>query len=187
MILVDGWYPKCASAPRNSMSTFGQLEAKLFSQGITTQYFRPCSVPATPGFPRASFEDLAQALGVLIDQTLQATRATQVDVIAFSMGSLTVRAYLTGKQNAPGVFQPPAEHKIRKAVFLGGQFFGVGNGESPAGSGHCDPIPDPQDDAVCIGSRFLWDRVAAGWGCPCKPKQRVSSQNVWLQTWLLQL
>ncbi len=102
---------------------------------------------------RATIEELGQALGALIEQT----GAPQVDVVGFNMGSLTVRAYLSGKQNAPGVFQPPDEHKIRKAVFLGGLFFGVGNGASPAGSGHCDPVPDPQDDALCIGSRFLWD------------------------------
>lgn len=157
VILVDGWYFKCSTAPRNSISTFGQLEAKLGALGITTEYFRPCSVPAQPGFARATVEELAQALAKQIDLTIQETGAPQVDVIAFSVGSLTVRAYLSGKQNPPGVFQPPTPHRIRKAVFLGGQFFGVGNGESPPGSGHCDPIPDPQDDAVCVGSRFLWD------------------------------
>ncbi len=149
VILVDGWYPKCVTAPRNSTSTFGQLEAKLNSLGIATQYLRPCSVPATPGFPRASFEDLAQALGVLIDQTMQATKATQVDVIGFSTGSPVIRAYLSGKQNAPGVFQPPQEHRIRKAVFLGGLFFGAGNGRAP--------VSDNQEDAVDPGCRFLWD------------------------------
>ncbi|HTS61040.1 MAG TPA: IPT/TIG domain-containing protein [Candidatus Acidoferrales bacterium] len=157
VILVDGWYFKCPTAPRTSISTFGQLEARLNAAGITTEYFRPCSVPAQHGLARATFEELAQALGSMIELTLQETGAAQVDVIAFSMGSLTVRAYLSGKQNDPGVFQPPAEHKIRKVVFLGGPFFGVGNGESPPGSGHCDPVPDPQDDGVCIGSRFLWD------------------------------
>jgi uncharacterized protein (TIGR03437 family) len=157
VILVDGWYPKCATAPRSSTSTFGQLEAKLFAMGITTQYFRPCSVPATPGFSRATIEDLGQALGALIDQTLQAFKATQVDVIGFSTGSPVIRAYLSGKQNAPGVFQPPGEHTIRKAVFLGGLFFGAANGSSP--------IPDPQEDSTDPGSRFLWDLNTWNQGC----------------------
>src|SRR5512142_1165265 len=90
VILVDGWYPKCATAPRISMPTFGQLEAKLNAMGVTTQYFRPCSVPAQPGFVRATIEELGQALGALIETTTQQTGAPQVDVIAFSMGSPTV-------------------------------------------------------------------------------------------------
>jgi uncharacterized protein (TIGR03437 family) len=149
VILVDGWYPNCAKAPRISTSTFGQLEAKLFQMGISSQYFRPCSVPAQPGFNRATIEELGQALGALIEQTIQQTGAPQVDVIAFSLGSPIVRAYLSGKQNAPGVFKPPENHKIRKAVFLGGLFFGVGNGHVP--------VPDPQDDALNTGTQFQWD------------------------------
>ncbi len=148
VILVDGWYPTCG-APRTSTSTFGQLEAKLNAIGITSRFFRPCSVPPQPGFARATIEELGQALGSLIEQTIQQTGATQVDVIAFSMGSPTVRAYLSGKQNTPGVFQPPADHKIRKAVFHGGLFFGGGNGHAP--------VPDPQDDALCTGTPFQWD------------------------------
>jgi hypothetical protein len=81
-------------------------------------------------YARATIEELGQALGSLIEQTIRQTGAPQVDVIAFSMGSPTVRAYLSGKQNASGVFQPPDDHKIRKAVFLGGLFFGVGNGHA---------------------------------------------------------
>jgi len=148
VILVDGWYSNCATAPRTSKSTFGQLESKLNSLGITTQYFRPCSVPVHSSYARATIEELGQVLGALIEQTIQQTGASQVDVIAFSMGSPTVRAYLSGKQNAPGVFKPPENHKIRKAVFLGGLFFGVGNGRAPA--------PDPQDDALCTGTPFQW-------------------------------
>jgi pimeloyl-ACP methyl ester carboxylesterase len=149
VILVDGWYPNCATAPRSSTSTFGQLEAKLNAMGITTQYFRPCSVPVQSSYARATIEELGQALGTLIEQTIRQTKAPQVDVIAFSMGSPTVRAYLSGKQNARGVFQPPEDHKVRKVVFLGGYFFGVGNGHAPT--------PDPQDDALCIGTPLQWD------------------------------
>ena len=149
VILVDGWYPNCAKAPHDSTSTFGQLEAKLNQMGISSRYFRPCSVPAQHGFVRATIEELGQGLGLLIERTTQETGASQVDVIAFSMGSPTVRAYLSGKQNTPGVFQPPGDHKIRKAVFLGGLFFGVGNGHAP--------VEDPQDDALNTGTPFQWD------------------------------
>ena len=96
VILVDGWYPRCATAPRNSTSTFGQLEAKLNAMGIATQYFRPCSVPQQSGFARATIEELGQALGALIERTIQQTGASQVDVIAFSMGSPALRAYVSG-------------------------------------------------------------------------------------------
>ncbi len=155
VILVDGWYPNCTRAPRTSQSTFGQMEAKLNAMGIATQYFRPCSVPAQTGFARATVEELGQALGALIDATIQQNSGSQVDVIAFSIGSPTVRAYLTGMQNAPGGFQPREDPRIRKLVFLGGLFFGVGNGHAPT--------EDPQDDAACTGTPFqcrlnTWDQ-----------------------------
>lgn len=101
VILVDGWYPKCATAPRTSTSAFGQLEAKLAATGIATQYFRPCSVPVQSSYARATIEELGQALGALVEQTTRQTGVSQVDVIAFSLGSPIVRAYLSGKQNAP--------------------------------------------------------------------------------------
>jgi uncharacterized protein (TIGR03437 family) len=42
------------------------------------------------------------------------------------MGGLVLRSYLSGKQNAVGVFQPPAPTHVRKAVFLASPNFGTG-------------------------------------------------------------
>jgi hypothetical protein len=41
------------------------------------------------------------------------------------MGGLIVRSYLSGKQTAEGTFNPPAETKIRKLVFLATPHFGT--------------------------------------------------------------
>ena len=49
-----------------------------------------------------------------------------MDVVAHSMGGLVLRCYLSGKQNAAGVFQPPAATHVRKAVFLATPHFGTG-------------------------------------------------------------
>lgn len=142
VILVDGWSPNCSTAPRNSEWSFGQLEAKLRSMGISVQYFKPCSVPAKADLPRATIEELGQRLGTRIE----ATEAPQVDLILYSMGSLIARCYLSGKQNEPGEFKPPREHKVRKAVFIAGAHFGRDAGSQ-----------DNQDAALGFGSRFLWD------------------------------
>jgi uncharacterized protein (TIGR03437 family) len=50
----------------------------------------------------------------------------QVDVVAHSMGGLVLRCYLSGKQNAAGLFQPSATVPIRKAVLLATPNFGTG-------------------------------------------------------------
>ncbi len=142
VILVDGGGYNCATAPRSSTYSFGQLEQKLSAQGLTVVFFRPCDVTPAP----APLETVGQAIGKLIDSL----GVSQVDVVAFGAGAEMVRSYLAGKQVEPGVFNPPADPKVRKAVFMYGPHFGV--------DATLDPHkPDVQVMALWAGSRFHWD------------------------------
>ena len=141
VILVDGGGYNCASAPQSSNGSFGQLEEKLSAQGLGVSFFRPCSVTPAP----APIETLGQALG----QRIESLRVPQVDLVMYSMGSEIGRSYLAGKQIDPGVFKPPSDPRIRKAVFLAGPHFG----DASLG-GH---RPDVQTLALLTGTRFLWD------------------------------
>jgi uncharacterized protein (TIGR03437 family) len=73
-----------------------------------------------------------------------------VDTIAHSMGGLIVRSYLSGKQSAAGVFNPPAITHIRKIVFLATPHFGTGVNIGL-------PFSNAQVDELTSGSRFLFD------------------------------
>lgn len=68
------------------------------------------------------------------------------------MGGLIVRSYLSGKQPARGEFRPPAQIRIRKAVFLAVPFFGAIATEFPGA-----PTTDVQIDQQRPGSAFLYD------------------------------
>jgi uncharacterized protein (TIGR03437 family) len=142
VILVDGGGYNCATAPRTSTYSFGQLEQKLAAQGLSVNFFRPCDVPPGP----APLETVGQAIGKLIDSL----GVPQVDVIAFGAGANMFRSYLAGKQLEPGVFNPPADPKVRKAIFIEAPHFGG----DPATDMH---KPDVQVIALWAGSRFLWD------------------------------
>jgi len=73
----------------------------------------------------------------------------QVDIVAHSMGGLVLRSYLSGKQNAAGVFQPPANTHVRRAVFLATPHFGTGVALLFGFT--------PQAGELASGSRFIFD------------------------------
>lgn len=141
VILVDGGGYRCATAPKISNYTFGQLQQKLAAEGVSVAYFQECVVPPSP----APFEIVGQALGNMIDSF----GVPQVDVITYGAGSAMLRSYLSGKQLDPGVFKPPADPKVRKAVFIAAPHFG-----GPDLGPHS---PDVQTLALLTGTQFLWD------------------------------
>jgi uncharacterized protein (TIGR03437 family) len=147
VVLINGFQAvPCENA--TAESTFGQLPQKLRDAGREVIFFNNCSVPATTA-SRATIEEMGAALST----RLAAVSAAQVDVVMHSMGGLILRSYLSGKQNASGVFRPPATHKIRKAVFLGTPHFGPGFASLinlAAGS-------DPQVRQLLPGSQFMLD------------------------------
>jgi len=147
VVLVNG-YQDLPCESRVSRETFGQLEERLRAAGRQVIWFNNCSVPAG-GEPRPTIEEMGAALGRRIAES----GAAEVDVVVHSMGGLILRSYLAGKQNAPGTFVPPANPRVRKAVFLGSPHFGIGF----AGLFGTVAAVDPQVRAMLPGSRFLFD------------------------------
>ena len=92
----------------------------LQANGQVSVFFDNCVVPNLP-----PIETLAQSFDTFLRGLRYADGqpVTEADVVAHSMGSLIVRAYLAGKQ-PNGVYLPPVQHRIRKAVFLGAPNFG---------------------------------------------------------------
>jgi uncharacterized protein (TIGR03437 family) len=128
VILVDGYHLTCPGT----------------SDPAAIYYLDTCS----PGGDKPTLEHLGDSLGQLIE----GTGAPQVDVISHSMGGLVVRCYLSGKQTNPGVFNPPANPKVRKFIAIaspnfGALFSGVLNGFAP----------DVQASELASGSRFIYD------------------------------
>ncbi len=76
----------------------------------------------------------------------------QVDVVTHSMGGLILRSYLSGKQSASGVFNPPADPKVRKWVSIATPNFGALL--YPVIS---DLLPDIQAQELVPGNQFLFD------------------------------
>jgi uncharacterized protein (TIGR03437 family) len=155
VVLLDGWQaPGAAACPmaNDSSGTFGNLANYLSGP--------PNSVPAVYFFenctecPDCTIEQLGADLGAFLNSPPLAA-VPQVDVIAHSMGGLIVRSYLSGKQPASGVFNPPASPKIRKAVFLATPHFGSFQADSLLadiifGQGN-------QTNEMKRGSQFVWD------------------------------
>lgn len=148
VFLINGYQvPPCEAV--TAESTFGQLPRKLVELGRPVFFFNNCAVAAPAGATRPSMEDIANAFGA----SLAVTNAPEVDVIVHSMGGLILRSYLAGKQSAPGTFRPPANHKIRKAVFLATPHFGPGLAPLLLSFGGSDP----QVRQILPGSRFIYD------------------------------
>ncbi len=137
------------SCPVTDVSmTFGILPDLLRGIQSPWAFFDNCAE-----CPNCSIEDLGAQLESVLN-SLQYADGTSVplfDVIAHSMGGLIVRSYLSGKLNVPqpGVFAPPAEVKIRKAVFIStpqsGAFLAA------------YALTSLQGTEMAPGSQFLWD------------------------------
>ncbi|MBI2686072.1 MAG: hypothetical protein HYX27_07140 [Acidobacteria bacterium] len=148
VILINGYQvPPCDSV--TAEATFGQLPQKLRDLGREVIFFNNCSVTAPAGFTRPTLEALGAALG----QRIAEVNAPQVDVVAHSMGGLILRSYLAGKQTTPGAFNPPSNHKVRRAVYLATPQFGPGLAATLLAAGGSDP----QVRAILPGSQFIFD------------------------------
>lgn len=143
VVLVDGYHLTCSSSNLSSTATFADLEAKLKAQGTTVVFFSTCSIPGKP-----PIEELAAAFGARI----AALPNSQVDVITHSMGGLILRSYLSGKQSLPGVFNPPANPKIRKWISIATPNFGTLFSDFLGSF-----VPDGQVKELLPSSQFLFD------------------------------
>jgi uncharacterized protein (TIGR03437 family) len=120
VVFVNGY--QFEGCPTTFAGTFGIADQVLQGKGEASLFFNTCSLLQT-----ATIEDLAAAFASFL-AALKYTNGQPVqtvDVVAHSMGGLVVRSYLSGKQNASGVFQPPAATHVRKAVFLATPHFGT--------------------------------------------------------------
>lgn len=121
--------------------TFGNLPSYL-GQGF--YFFDNCTE-----CKNCAIEILGQRLGQVIS-TLKysdGSPVSQVDLVAHSMGGLIARSYLSGKQTASGVFNPPIDPKVRKLIMIGTPNFGS---SIAANLGL-------QSSAMVPASQFLWD------------------------------
>ena len=133
--------------PTTFADTFGIADQVLESNGEVSLFFSTCSLSSN-----ATIEDLAGAFATFLGglKYTDGTSVDQVDVVAHSMGGLVLRCFLSGKQDATGVFQPPAATNVRKAVFLATPHFGT-----PIAS--LLPISSNQLNEMASGSAFVFD------------------------------
>jgi uncharacterized protein (TIGR03437 family) len=132
--------------PTTFADTFGIADQVLQSNGEVSLFFSTCSLSSS-----ATIEDLAGAFASFLAGLKYSNGhpVETVDVVAHSMGGLVLRCYLSGKQNALGVFQPPAATHIRKAVLLASPNFGT-----PVAS--LVPISSNQLDEMSSGGTFAF-------------------------------
>ena len=143
VVLVDGYHLYCKNDNFVSTGDFGELQQRLEAEGVRVAYFGTCSVSGAP-----SIEDLGNALGA----TILGLNVPQVDLVSHSMGGLIVRSYLSGKQSADGIFNPPADLKVRKWVSIATPNFGALLPSIVA-----DFLPGTQTSDLVPGSQFLFD------------------------------
>jgi uncharacterized protein (TIGR03437 family) len=145
VVFINGY--QFEGCPSTFAGTFGIADQVLQSNGEVSLFFSTCSLSSS-----ATIEDLAAAFGTFLAglKFTNGQPVETVDVVAHSMGGLVLRAYLSGKQDTAGVFQPPAVTHIRKAVFLATPHFGT-----PIAS--LVPISSNQLSEMASGSEFLFN------------------------------
>lgn len=144
MILVNGFDIGAAQGGEceledDSTGTFGRLEEFLETDGREVLFFDNCEFGTPP----------IEELGARLGERIASLEADQVDLVAFSMGGLVVRSYLAGKQLEEGVFAPPADARVRKAVFVAAPHFGSQLANLPLAS--------TQLQQMRPGGRFAWE------------------------------
>ena len=153
VVFLDGYQSGCTDT--GFTANFGGADKLLQASGLVTLYFDNCSVKAADGSSHASIEAAGAAFGQFLASLkyTDGTPVTQVDAVAHSMGGLVIRAYLSGKQETPRTFAPPATVAIRRAIFLGTPHFGSALAAALGSVGGADK----QTDAMTPGSQFLFD------------------------------
>lgn len=147
VVFVNGYQNGCGDGVTFA-ATFGSADQIMQRDGRASLFFNNCEQARN-----AAIEELGNAFRRYLDglRYTDGQPVREVDIVAHSMGGLIVRAYLSGKQVERGVFQPPAETKIRKAVFLAVPFFGAIATMLPGAP------TDTQSQELHPGSQFLFD------------------------------
>ncbi len=145
VVFINGY--QFEGCPSTFAGTFGIADQVLQANGEVSLFFSTCSLPSS-----ATIEDLAASFGTFLAglKYTDGSPVETVDVVAHSMGGLVLRAYLSGKQDTAGVFQPPAATHVRKAIFLATPHFGT-----PIAS--LVPLIAVQVEEMSSGSAFVFD------------------------------
>jgi hypothetical protein len=113
VVFLNGCETDCDSA--SFKGTFGIADQVLQANGQVSLFFNYCTVPSQP-----SIEDMGTAFGAFLSglRYEDGQPVDLVDSVAYRMGGLIMRSYLSGKGSAGGPFDPPAVTHVRKIVSL---------------------------------------------------------------------
>jgi uncharacterized protein (TIGR03437 family) len=153
VVLLNGWeegFTGSCPISTSSSDTFGNLASYLVSDGVPDVYlFDNCLVD-----PNQLVETLGNDLGTFLNSIkyTNGQQVPQIDLVAFSLGGLIVRAYLSGLQ-PDGSLTPPFPTLVGNVVLIATPNFGsfvAGNYASELAEG-------TQDGELIPGSALLWN------------------------------
>lgn len=153
VVLLNGWeegFTNSCPISSSSSDTFGNLAQYLVADGVPVVYlFDNCLVD-----PNQSIEGLGNDLATFLNSIQYDTgeQVPQIDLVAFSLGGLIARAYLSGLQ-PDEMLTPPANTLVGKLILIASPNFGsfvAGNNSValPAGTQSAELLP---------GSSLLWN------------------------------
>jgi pimeloyl-ACP methyl ester carboxylesterase len=169
VVLVHGW----CSDP----TTFGSMRSLLSSKGSSVASPFDYSAFTKPSQSPVSIEELATQFATHVNQVLDTYNATQVDVVAHSMGALITRAWMAGMATV----KIPYEGQIRRLVTIGTPHYG----SSPKTLGVLADLAAPfgggcsttQRDQLALGSHFI-TRLHDQWKIFQEGPFRINSKDI---------
>lgn len=142
VVFLNGYDTNCADS--GFAGVFGQADQVLQADGRVSLYFNNCDFQGKPPIEQLAAEFGSFLSGLRYDD---GQPVASVDVVAYSMGGLVVRSYLSGKQVDVARFSPPPAIPVRKLIFVATPHFGTGLGLGL----------DRQVEQLTAGSQFLFD------------------------------
>jgi uncharacterized protein (TIGR03437 family) len=152
VVLLNGFKLVCSAS--QASSTFGLMPSLLSSEVLFFDNCVECS-------DDCSIDQLGDSFAQFLSKFrfTDGTPVSQFDAVAYSMGGLILRSYLTGKVpelNEPtsALFFPPPLTKIRKAIFLAAPHFG----SAVANLGEGSQVTQLQSGSAFTYSLATWNQ-----------------------------
>lgn len=139
VVLVPGWL--------DTGRDLADLRIRLLGAGLDGSAVRTLTFEE----PTGSNVDHAEEIDSLVTQVLTETGATEVDIVAHSMGGLATRWYLNTRPDAP----------VRRVAFLGTPHRGTLSAHLAWGDGRDEMLPDSRFLEALNGQAALPDGVEA--------------------------